>query len=96
MENIILEKNQLGILDDQVKFLVNQGNWFLFEVSSVSNPDLHYLLIADNQFYTLGNEGNIIDSTDKRPTDITYKKTVYFDNIPRAESLSNYRFSWVY
>jgi hypothetical protein len=96
MENIILEKNQLKILDDQVKFLINQGNWFLFEVSASFNSNINYLLIADNQFYTFDSEGNIIESTDKRPTDITYKKTVYFDDIPRAESLSNYRLSWGY
>jgi hypothetical protein len=96
MESITLGKNQLGILDEQVKFLINQGNWFLFEVSSSSNSDIRYLLVADNQFYTFNSEGNMIDSMATRPADITYKKTVYFDGILRAESLSNYRLSWAY
>jgi hypothetical protein len=96
MENMMISRNQFHVLDDKIKFLINQGNWFLFEVGSASNPRTQYLLVADDRFYTFDSNENMIDLMDSRPADITYKKNVYFDDIPRAVSLSNYQFSWAY
>jgi hypothetical protein len=96
MENMIMSKNQFNTLDDNTKFLINQGNWFLFEVDSSSDPRTHYLLAADDQFYIFDGNKNMIDLMNKRPVDVTYKKIIYFNDIPRPESLSNWRFSWAY
>jgi hypothetical protein len=96
MENKMVSKNQFNDLDENIKFLINQGNWFLFEIGSSSNPHIHYLLAADNQFYVFDNNENIIELMDTRPVDVTYKKIIYFNDIPRPESLSNRRFSWAY
>jgi hypothetical protein len=96
MENKTISKDQFTILDDNIKTLINQGNWFLFEIGSLSNPHIHYLLAADDQFCIFDSNENMIDLMDTRPVDVTYKKIIYFNDIPRPESLSNQRFSWAY
>lgn len=83
---MMIESSQLKSIDNYSKTFINQGIYFLY---TIDHDKAKYLLKANNEFFLLDNNGNIIEKENHFEQSII-KESVYFSDIdlpPTANSI---------
>lgn len=93
MSNFIIDSRTLPNIGDPTKRMINQGVWYLYKVDYPPKENVKFALIADKDIYFLDNQGISIFSETTRPNEAKFNQTVYFNDLPAPDMISNYKLS---
>lgn len=93
MRFVDILSSDLPEIDDSVKKCINLGQWLLIKIDDEYFPEIEacFYLKVGNDFFALGEKGEIITTFHSIENDVHINEIISFSDLPKPESLSNFR-----